>query len=222
MQFYEVPLNSTTKLIGPTAVREALDRDPDFAQLKTLLRNPRIGDNILYQVGDHDTYFIPVYTAGAGGVVAQLGTIAAVGAAFTGEYYVGLGDTQEEAFEAYLQKLSGVGVTVKPTTNGEIIELDKSDRMQLIREFFNQQDIEILEPTSINIQLSFKEGETFYYTEREQEETEKLVLEFIDDFVKPRTDKIYYWEEGNTLNFGTIIIRENVPHLHYISIEVGR
>jgi len=222
MQFYEVPLNSTTKLIGPTAVREALDRDPDFAQLKTLLRNPRIGDNILYQVGLHDTYFIPVYTAGAGGVVAQLGTIAAVGAAFTGEYYVGLGDTQEEAFEAYLQKLSGVGVTVKPTTNGETTELDKSGRMELIREFFTQQDIKLIEPTSINIPLSFKEGEISYYTEREQEETEKLVLEFIDDFVKPRSDKIYLWEEGNTLNFGTIIIRDNVPEVHYISIEVGK
>ena len=96
-----------------------LDRDPDFAQLKTLLRNPRIGDNILYRVGDQDTYFIPVYTAGAGGVVAQLGTIAAVGAAFTGEYYVGLGETQEEAFEAYLQKLSGV-VSTAPSTNGEV------------------------------------------------------------------------------------------------------
>ena len=113
LQFYEVPLNSTTKLIGPTAVREALDRDPEFAQLKTLLRNPRIGDNILYRVGDHDIYFIPVYTAGAGGVVAQLGTIAvAVGAAFNGEYFVGLGDTQEEAFEAYLKKVSGVASAV--------------------------------------------------------------------------------------------------------------
>jgi len=70
MQFYEVPIESDIKLLGPTSVREALDRDPDFAQLKTLLRNPRIGDNILYQVGEHDTYFIPVYTAGAGGVVA--------------------------------------------------------------------------------------------------------------------------------------------------------
>ncbi|NDF36124.1 MAG: hypothetical protein EB154_09850, partial [Nitrosopumilaceae archaeon] len=47
MHFYQVPLNSTTKLIGPTAVREALEKDNDFAQLKTLLRNPRIGDNIL-------------------------------------------------------------------------------------------------------------------------------------------------------------------------------
>ena len=51
MTFYEVPLDSETKLLGPTSVREALDRDPDFAQLKTLLRNPRIGDNILYRVG---------------------------------------------------------------------------------------------------------------------------------------------------------------------------
>jgi len=60
MQFYEVPIESDIKLLGPTSDREALDRDPDFAQLKTLLRNPRIGDNILYQVGEHDTYFIPV------------------------------------------------------------------------------------------------------------------------------------------------------------------
>ena len=121
MQFYEVPLDSETKLLGPTSVREALDRDPDFAQLKTLLRNPRIGDNILYRVGEHDTYFIPVYTAGAGGVVAQLGTIAAVGAGFTGEYYVGLGETQEQAFEAYLQKLSGI---IPTSRNGEgVIQL---------------------------------------------------------------------------------------------------
>ena len=74
----------------------------------------------LYRVGEQDTYFIPVYTAGAGGVVAQLGTIAAVGAAFTGEYYVGLGDTQEKAFEAYLQKLSGVVTQQHPATNGEL------------------------------------------------------------------------------------------------------
>ena len=93
---YEVPLDSETKLIGPTAVREALDRDPEFAQSKTLLRNQelviifctsRCSWRILYSV----------YTAGAGGVVAQLGTIA-VGAAFNGEYFVGLGDTQEQAF----------------------------------------------------------------------------------------------------------------------------
>jgi hypothetical protein len=220
MQFYEIPLNSTTKLIGPTAVREALDRDPDFAQLKTLLRNPRIGDNILYRVGEHDTYFIPVYTAGAGGVVAQLGTIAAVGAAFTGEYYVGLGDTQEKAFEAYLQKLSGV---VNPTaTNGESFDLDRTARIDAIKSVFEGEELEILMPSSIQIPLSFKEGEIVFYTPADQDGTEELISEFIDDFVKPRTDRVFMWEEEDVLNFGTILTVQNIPEMHYISIEVGK
>ena len=220
MQFYEVPLNSTTKLLGPTAVREALDRDPDFAQLKTLLRNPRIGDNILYQVGQHDTYFIPVYTAGAGGVVAQLGTIAAVGAAFTGEYYVGLGNTQQDAFEAYLQKLSGV-VTPSSSINGDAVELGKTDRIDSILSIFKSEELEILEPASIQIPLSFKEGEISFFTEADREDTEQLISEFIDDFVKPRSERVLMWEEDNLLNFGTIILRDNVPEMHYISIDIG-
>lgn len=220
MQFYEVPLNSTTKLIGPTAVREALDRDPDFAQLKTLLRNPRIGDNILYRVGEHDTYFIPVYTAGAGGVVAQLGTIAAVGAAFTGEYYVGLGETQEEAFEAYLQKLSGV-VTPSPEINGDQVELKREDRITILTSVFEEEELEILEPTSIQVPLSFKENEIVFFTEGERADTEEVLSNFIDDFVKPRSERVFMWQEDNVVNFGTIIIKEGIPEMHYISIKVG-
>jgi len=222
MQFYEIPLNSTTKLIGPTAVREALDRDPDFAQLKTLLRNPRIGDNILYRVGEQDTYFIPVYTAGAGGVVAQLGTIAAVGAAFTGEYYVGLGNTQEEAFEAYLQKLSGV-VSTKPSTNGDIsVDLDRTARIDKITSLLEEQELEILTPSAIQVPLSFNEGKISFFSEADLEDTEKLITEFIDDFVKPRTERIFMWEEDTILNLGTIVIVESIPEMHYISIEVGK
>ena len=219
MQFYEVPLNSTTKLIGPTAVREALDRDPDFAQLKTLLRNPRVGDNILYRVGEHDVYFIPVYTAGAGGVVAQLGTIASVGAAFTGEYYVGLGNTQQQAFEAYLQKLSGV-VAPSTTINGGI-ELDKNTRIETLKSIFNESEIKILTPTEIQIPLSFKEGEAVFFTETDREAAEKLVSEFIETFVKP-SDRVYMWEKDGVLNFGTIIVEQNIPEMHYISISIGK
>jgi uncharacterized membrane protein (UPF0182 family) len=219
MQFYEVPLASPTKLIGPTGVREALDKDPDFAQLKTLLRNPRIGDNILYRVGEHDTYFVPVYTAGAGGVVAQLGTIAAVGAAFTGDYYVGLGNTQEQAFEAYLKKLSGVAIS--PPSDGESPELDRTKRMEIIRTIFEEQGLEILEPTSIQIPLSFNEGKVFFYTDADLDETEKLISDFIDSYVKPRSERVFSWSEGNVFNFGTIIVKEAVPEMHYISIEVG-
>ncbi len=220
LQFYEVPLNSTTKLIGPTAVREALDRDPEFAQLKTLLRNPRIGDNILYRVGEHDVYFIPVYTAGAGGVVAQLGTIAAVGAAFTGEYYVGLGDTQEEAFEAYLKKVSGVAPT-STTVDSDYVELDKDDRVDIIKSIFTQEGITISEPTSIQVPLSFNEGEIFFFTENDKSETEEFLNNFIDDFVKPRSDRVFMWQEENNLNIGTIVVKDSIPEIHYISIEVG-
>ncbi len=220
LQFYEVPLNSTTKLIGPTAVREALDRDPEFAQLKTLLRNPRIGDNILYRVGDHDVYFIPVYTAGAGGVVAQLGTIAAVGAAFTGEYYVGLGDTQEEAFEAYLKKVSGVAPS-STTVDSDYIELDKDDRVDIIKLIFTEEGITISEPTSIQVPLSFNEGEIFFFTENDKSETEEFLNNFIDDFVKPRSDRVFMWQEENNLNIGTIVVKDSIPEIHYVSIEVG-
>ncbi|MBA4717618.1 MAG: UPF0182 family protein [Nitrosopumilus sp.] len=219
LQFYEVPLNSTTKLIGPTAVREALDRDPDFAQLKTLLRTPRIGDNILYHVGDHDVYFITVYTAGAGGVVAQIGTIAAVGAAFNGEYFVGLGDTQEEAFEAYLKKVSGVTILV--TSDDEYTELNKNDRIDTIKLIFKQNEITVAEPTSVQVPLSFSEGELIFFTENERTATEEFISKFIDDFVKPRSDRVFMWQEETNLNIGTVFVKDGIPEMHYISIEVG-
>ena len=219
MQFFEVPLDSETKLLGPTSVREALDRDPDFAQLKTLLRNPRIGDNILYRVGEHDTYFIPVYTAGAGGVVAQLGTIAAVGAGFTGEYYVGLGETQEQAFEAYLQKLSGV---IPTSRNGEgVIQLDKDERIAKVMAIFDEKDLVLTKPTSIQIPISFLEGEIVFYTEADLEDTQKV----IDEFVKTHlgsSSRVLMWEEESVIYLGSVNIVDGVAELHYISIQVGK
>ena len=219
LQFYEVPLDSDTKLIGPTAVREALEKDPEFAQLKTLLRTPRIGDNILYRVGEHDVYFVPVYTAGAGGVVAQLGTIAAVGAAFTGEYYVGLGATQEEAFESYLQKVSGVDST--SSSDPTSVELKRQDRIDIVRSTFENEGIEISEPTKIQVPLSFSEGEMFFFTEDERGDTEEFLSEFINDFGLRRSERVFMWEEENTFNIGTIIVKDDIPELHYISVEVG-
>ena len=219
MQFYEVPIDSDTKLLGPTSVREALDRDPDFAQLKTLLRNPRIGDNILYRVGEHDTYFIPVYTAGAGGVVAQLGTIAAVGAAFTGEYYVGLGDTQESAFEAYLQKLSGIAPTSSVTVDGVSMIMDKTAREDAVLSVFEEKEIQLTTPTNIQIPLSFSIGDIAFYSKADLESTTELITKFIDEAGDKR---ILMWEVEDTMNFGYLKVVDNVTELHYIAIEVGK
>ena len=221
MQFYEVPIDSETVLLGPTSVREALDRDPDFAQLKTLLRNPRIGDNILYRVGDHDTYFIPVYTAGAGGVVAQLGTIAAVGAAFTGDYYVGLGDTQESAFEAYLQKVSGITPTASATGDGVMgIVLDKNARIDSVMSIFEEKGITMSTPTSLQIPLSFSLGDIAFYSKSDLKDTTELITKFINEAGTGK--RILMWEEDSIINFGYLKIVDNVAELHYIAIEVGK
>ena len=222
MQFFEVPLDSDTKFLGPTSVREALDRDPDFAQLKTLLRNPRIGDNILYQVGGHDIYFIPVYTAGAGGVVAQLGTIAAVGAAFTGDYYVGLGATQEEAFEAYLQKLSGI-IPTQSSTNGDgQVSLVRDERITKVMDIFEEKQLNVTVPTSIQIPLSFNEGEIVFYSESDLEDTTNLINEFLDEFASVSGTRVFNWEEDDTLFFGTIKLVDGIPEMHYIEIQIGK
>jgi len=220
MQFYEVPIESDIKLLGPTSVREALDRDPDFAQLKTLLRNPRIGDNILYRVGEHDTYFIPVYTAGAGGVVAQLGTIAAVGAAFTGEYFVGLGDTQESAFEAYLQKLSGIKTTSSVASGAVGMIMDKTAREDTIMSIFEEKEIRLTTPTSIQIPLSFSIGDIAFYSKADLESTTELITKFIGEAGVGK--RILMWEVDDTINFGYLKIVDNVTELHYIAIEVGK
>jgi len=217
MQFYQVPLDSKTKLLGPSAVREALARDPDFAKLQTLLRNPRVGDNILYRIGNNDVYFIPVYTAGSGGVVTQLGTIAAVGAAFDGEYYVGLGNTPQQAYAAYLAKLSGVA----PSNVTSALQLDKASRIATLKSILEADNLKIVSPTAIQLPLSFEEGKTSFLQQSDLENTKNLISTFLKNFVQPRSDKIIFWEENNTVKLGTIVVVDNVPELHYISIGVG-
>ncbi|CDI06550.1 UPF0182 family protein [Candidatus Nitrosotenuis uzonensis] len=220
MQFYEVPRDSATKLIGPTAVREALDKDSEFAQLKTLLRTPRIGDNILYQVGQHDVYFIPVYTAGSGGgVVAQLGTIAAVGAAFNGEYYVGLGNTPQEAFETYLRELAGV---VSPSSQQAEVGFNKDERIKTVRTIFEERGLEIVTPTSLQVPLSFKEGDVSLFSRADMDTTNELLNKFISEHVTAGTKRVLLWQDEEAINLGVIKTVDGIPELHYITIDVGK
>jgi uncharacterized protein len=217
MQFNEVPLNSTTKLLGPSSVSEALDKDSDFRQLRTLLQNPTLGDNILYRVGNHDVYFIPVYTAGTGGVVSQIATIAAVGAAFDGEYFVGLGNTPQEAFTAYLEKLSGVTSSNVTAT----LTLDESSRISAIRSILDQDKITVVTPTTIQLPLTFEEGQVSFQQPSDIDNTKTLISGFVKNFVQSGGNRVIFWQENDTINLGAIIVVNNVPELHYISIGVG-
>jgi len=215
MQFYQVPLDSKTKLLGPTAVREALARESDFAQLQTLLRTPRVGDNILYKIGDQDVYFIPVYTAGSGGVVTQLGTIAAVGAAFDGEYFVGLGNTPQQAFATYLAKVSGVA----PSNITAALQLDETSRVSTVKTILADQKITVLTPIAIQFPLTFEEGKVSFTQQSDLDKTKSLISEFVKNFVQPK-DRVLFWQDNGTLKLGAVSVEDGVPELHYITIGV--
>ena len=215
MTFFEVPLDADTKLLGPTAILEALERDPDFATLRTLLRSPRVGDNILYRIGDHDVYFLPVYTAGAGGVVTQLGTVAAVGATFTGEYYIGFGDNPEEAFENFLIELSGVETNIR-RENVVSVSVDKDTESQLV-DSLTANGINVVRPDEIPSLFKFNEHRL---DSIENAETiQNTIDDFINKWITPYdVTRVYYWEDDETINYGSVITINGVSELHYISI----
>ena len=214
MIFYQVPLEAETKLLGPTAIDEALERNPEFAKLRTLLRDPRVGNHIFYRIGDYDVFFIPVYTAPGGGVVTQLGTIATVGADFTGEYYVGLGSTVEESFRAFLAKIAGVEAPpLEP-------ELSKEERIAKVIEAFEEAGLSVLTPTTINPDISFLEGSVKYVSEEDWNNAQALLSSFLELCDAYNVSRVFMWTEDTKVNYGILVRVEEVLELHYTTIEL--
>ena len=67
----------------------------------------------------------------------------------------------------------------------------QKNRIEIIKKVFEENEITVSEPTSLQIPLSFNEGELFFFTENEREETVEFLSQFIDDFVKPRSDRVF-------------------------------
>jgi len=206
--FYKVPIESEVKLLGPSAAKEALERFAEFRKLRTLLENPRIGETILYQIGDYLVYVIPVYTSPAGGVVAQLGTIATVGAEFTGKYFIGLGSTPEESFNSFLKSLTGGAPT--------IARVDLYNfTISVLKDF----KLRIVYPEKINANLIFVEENITY---RSPELLREDLSRFISSWVIGKgLDRVLVWRLNNTVNVGSIFSEKGVVELHYIRISSG-
>ena len=130
-----------------------------------------------------------------------------------------MGETQEQAFEAYLQKLSGV---VPALTGADgVIQLDRDQRIEKVLVIFEEKGFALITPTTMQIPLSFEEGQIVYYTDSDFEATEALVNKFLEE--SSNTNKrILMWEEGSTINLGTITIVDSIPEMHYISIQIGK
>lgn len=209
--FYYVPQESEQKLLGPSAAREALERYPEFRKLQTLLENPRIGETILYNIGEHLVYVIPVYTTptGAGGVVTQLGTVAIVGAEFTGSYFVSIGNSIDEAFEMFLRTLRGAPITPRPVADIENLTL------QVVRE----EGLTPVFPEKINAHLVFNEGNISYIS---IEQFTSELRDFLKKWViETGKDKVLVWKEDNVLKIGVVVLSEGIVELHYVVLRGG-
>jgi uncharacterized membrane protein (UPF0182 family) len=226
MTFYSVPLDSATKLIGPSAAREALEKDKEYKNVKTLLQgNPRVGENILYRIGDQEVYFIPVYTANtSGGVVSQIGTIAAVGASVTGTFNVGLGDNPVQAFENYLLKAAGqqpTNVTPGQGAGGTPVQtLDVQGRINAIERIFSDAGLQVVKPTTISAPLGFREAGATYKAETDFKLAQEAVAKFLQDHPSDN-GRVYEWQDGNDTNFGVLKVSGGIVENHYIAIEVN-
>ncbi|MGB9718891.1 MAG: UPF0182 family protein [Thermoproteota archaeon] len=215
MFFFKVPLESETKLLGPTAINEALDRNPDYATLKTLLRNPRVGNQIFYRIGDYDVFFIPVYTAPGGGVVTQLGTIATVGADFTGEYYVGLGSTVVESFRAFLARLAGVEAPPPPPEKSE------EERIARLTKVLEEAGLTVLVPTAVNPDVSFYYGGTRYVSEEDWAGVQLFLERIMELCDTHRAKRVFVWRVDGKVNIGILVRIEDVVELHYVTVELA-
>lgn len=209
MNFYSVPLDSPTKLLGPGAARDALEKDPAYAKEKTLLNNPRVGDNLLYRIGNQEVYFIPVYSSGtSGGGVVQLGTIGVVGASATGNTYVGIGDTAQQAFENYLLRAAGLapanqtsavpasvinGTSTLTPYNSTSIPTTKqqqqaTERILGLEKIFVSAGLTVLKPTAVSAPLSFKEADVNYQADSQIDQVKAAITKFLKEFSSPSTE----------------------------------
>ena len=128
-----------------------------------------------------------------------------------------MGNTPQQAFTSYLAKLSGVALS--NYTNA--LQLDQSSRVTAIQKILEEQKITVINPLTIQFPLTFQEGKVSFLEQSDLGDTKKLISTFVKNFVQPTSQRIIFWEENNTVNLGTIVIVDNVPELHYISIEVG-
>jgi hypothetical protein len=218
MTFYSIPADSPVEFIGPASAKTMLTGSPEYQEAKKPFdkAGPLPGEKTLYRVGDYDVYFIPIFVNAAG---RQIGIVSAVGAASaTGTYFVGFGDTPEQAFENYLRNLSGVAPTDQQPADNKTSP-DKQSRIMNLEKIFTDAGLTVAKPTSISVQLAFRDAQAVYNTDEDLEEVATAVRGFIQQFV-PQGGRVIEWQDGTKVNFGVLREVEGIAESHYISIEV--
>ena len=101
-----------------------------------------------------------------------------------------------------------------------LLNIKKEERIEKVLSIFEEQGLVMIKPTSIQIPISFLEGEIVFYTESDLEDTERVISDFVENMVV--SPRIMMWEDESVIYLGTVKVVEGIAELHYISIQVGK
>jgi hypothetical protein len=199
--------NSTSQLIGPSAALQALETDEYVRQQLTLLPNYRLGNILLYLIGDHLHYFIPVYinTEVQNAVITKMAFVAVVDAATGTKVAVGA-----DSFKAYYA-ISG----------GAPVEIGHAEREAKLRSLFTDNGYSLVRPTSINANVEIQVANVSYVDESQWNIAKLTVDRFIEGYCeKYDANEVYYWQgSDDSLNFGILVSSNGVVKLYYLTVQ---
>jgi hypothetical protein len=200
--------NSTTQLIGPSAALQAVETDDYVRQQLTLLPNYRLGNILLYMIGDHLYYFIPVYinTQVENAVITKMAFVTVVDATTGARVAVGADSSQ-----AYYAISGGI-----PTVVGS------ADRQKKLNSLFTNKGYSLVSPNKISANVEIRIANITYTDETQWTSVNATVNNFIANYCqKYNVTEVYYWSAPNgDLNFGVLVSTFGVVKLYYITVQI--
>ncbi len=200
--------NSTTQLIGPSAALQAVETDDYVRTQLTLLPNYRLGNILLYLIGNHLYYFIPVYinTQVENAVITKMAFIAVVDATTGAKVAVGADSAQ-----AYYA-ISG----------GTPVILGSAERVEQLNSIFTDKGYSLINPSQINANVEIRIANITYTDETQAASANATINNFIISYCqKYGATEIYYWTAPNgDLNFGVLVSTAGIVKLYYITVQI--
>jgi hypothetical protein len=200
--------NSTTQLIGPSAALQAVETDDYVRTQLTLLPNYRFGNILLYLIGNHLYYFIPVYinTQVENAVIAKMAFITVVDATTGAKVAVGADSSQ-----AYYAISGGTPIT-----------LGSAARVKKLNSLFTDKGYSLTSPETINANVEIRIANITYIDETQYTSVNSTVNSFITNYCqKNGATEVYYWTAPNgDLNFGVLVSTNGVVKLYHITVHI--
>ncbi len=112
-------------------------------------------------------------------------------------------------------ELSGVETNIR-RENVVSVSVDKDTESQLV-DSLTANGINVVRPDEIPSLFKFNEHRLDSIDNVET--TQNTIDEFINKWITPYdVTRVYYWEDDETINYGSVITINGVSELHYISI----